>query len=1001
MNSVIRRPIGNFDELVRHARHCSHYLDRLLDAEPELRAWLQEHYLTPCDGNLIGNWLSQFPAADQTQLASALRRLRKQVMLHVLTRDLGGLSGLDEVMRSMTALAEIAVRRAQAMTMENMVAQFGQPVGAESGTLQELLVIGMGKLGGGELNVSSDIDLIFVYPEDGDTNGTRNPRKDAAAGYPTATPLPSRSLSNHEFFSRLGRRLITFINDLTADGFVFRVDMRLRPYGDSGPLVMSFAALEEYLVAQGREWERYAWIKARVISPENNPFIHELEKLAKPFVFRKYLDFGAFDSMRKLHAQIRAEVARRDRDHNIKLGPGGIREIEFIAQVFQLIRGGRDAALRIRPTQEVLQQLARDGELSPEVVSQLNESYIFLRNLEHRLQYLNDQQTQELPDNTEQQAIIASAMGYRDYAALLVALDPLRKFVSQQFEAVFGEKQESTGSAWWREGVTTQELDNALTDMGYRDCAALAENLQQFRSGGRFQQLPEVSRQRLDALVPRFAELCAETDHRNEALRRTLSLLEAIERRAAYLAFLAEYPQALPTLVRLLAASAWAGDYLAQHPILLDELLDTRELYVAPDWRALDAQIAAQLETHTGDTEREMDTLRQFQQAQTFHLLAMDLQGLLPLEKLSDHLSDLADLILRHVLRLCWRDARRKHQEHAQLRHGAAEPTGAGATAVRLLDKTTSHSTRLQETAAKSLVIPQSGLSANVSEAQLRHGAAEPTGAGATAVRLLPQSGLSANVSEAQFAIIAYGKLGGKELGYASDLDLVFLYDDPRPDAGQIYARLAQRINTLLSSHTAAGRLYEVDLRLRPNGESGLLVNSIESFGDYQLNHAWVWEHQALSRARYCAGDPAVGAQFERIRNEILRTPRELLPLKQSIIEMRRKMHEGHPNKTGLFDIKHDSGGMVDIEFMVQFLVLAHAAAHPELTANSGNLALLETSAKLKLIDEETGGKLREIYRELRHVQHQMRLNNETPCRIERNRIDTTPVSALWKSLLE
>jgi glutamate-ammonia-ligase adenylyltransferase len=958
MNSAIR----HFDELVRHARHCSHYLDRLLDVEPELQAWLREHYQTPCDGNLIEKWLAQFPAADETQLASALRRLRKQVMLHVLTRDLGGLSGLDEVMRSMTALAEIAVRRAQAMTMENMLGQFGQPVGAESGTPQELLVIGMGKLGGGELNVSSDIDLIFVYPEDGETNG-------------------ARTLSNHEFFSRLGRKLIALINDLTADGFVFRVDMRLRPYGDSGPLVMSFAALEEYLVAQGREWERYAWIKARVISPENSPLIPELEKLAKPFVFRKYLDFGAFDSMRKLHVQIRAEVARRDRDHNIKLGPGGIREIEFIAQVFQLIRGGRDAALRIRPTQKVLQQLARDGELSPEVVSQLDESYIFLRNLEHRLQYLNDQQTQELPDDTEQQAIIACAMGYRDYAALLLALDPLREFVSQQFGAVFGEKQEPIESTWWREGVTTQELDSALADLGYRDCAALAENLQQFRSGGRFQQLPDVSRQRLDTLVPRFAELCAETDHRDEALRRTLSLLEAIARRAAYLAFLAEYPQALPTLVRLLAASAWAGDYLAQHPILLDELLDTRELYLAPDWQKLDTQIAAQLEAHVGDTEREMDTLRQFQQAQTFHLLAMDLQGLLPLEKLSDHLSDLADLILRHVLRLCWRDARKKHQEHAQLRHGAAEPAGAGATAVRLL--------------------PQSGLSANVSEAQLRHGAAEPAGAGATAVRLLPQSGLSANVSEAQFAIIAYGKLGGKELGYASDLDLVFLYDDPHPDAGQIYARLAQRINTLLSSHTAAGRLYEVDLRLRPNGESGLLVNSVESFEDYQLNHAWVWEHQALSRARYCAGAPAVGAQFERIRNKILRTPRELSPLKQSIIEMRRKMHEGHPNKTGLFDIKHDSGGMVDIEFMVQFLVLAHAAAHPELTANSGNLALLETSAKLKLIDEETSGKLREIYRELRHVQHQMRLNNETPCRIERNRIDTAPVSALWKSLLE
>ncbi len=625
-----------------HARHCSRYFARLLDAEPDLLIWLREHLNTPCDEKVIQIWSDALPADNEEQLSQALRSLRKRVMLHVLTRDLNGLSDLDEVMRSMTALAELAVRRAQIFTMRSMVEQFGQPVGAESDAPQELLVIGMGKLGGGELNVSSDIDLIFVYPEDGETKG-------------------ARTLSNHEFFNRLGRKVIALINDLTADGYVFRVDMRLRPYGDSGPLAMSFAALEEYLVAQGREWERYAWIKARVISPQDSTHTVELEKLAQPFVFRKYLDFGAFDSMRKLHAQIRAEVARRDRHHNIKLGRGGIREIEFIAQVFQLIRGGRDARLRIRPTQLVLQQLARDGELSSDAAARLNESYIFLRNLEHRLQYLNDQQTQELPEDAELQAIIASAMGYSDYVSLLAALDPLRNFVSQQFEAVFGAKQEITERAWWRYDSTTEELVSALATLGYHDSDALAENLLQFRNGSRYQQLPEVSRQRLDTLVPGLAELCAETSNRDEALHRTLVLLEAISRRAAYLAFLTEYPQALPRLVRLLAASAWAGDYLTQHPILLDELLDTRELYVAPDWPALDAQLTDQLEAHIGDIEREMDALRQFQQAQTFHLLAMDLQGLLPLEKLSDHLSDLADLVLRHVLRLCWRDARKKH----------------------------------------------------------------------------------------------------------------------------------------------------------------------------------------------------------------------------------------------------------------------------------------------------------------------------------------------------
>ena len=898
MNTENPHLAADFNDLIRHARHCSRYIARLLDAEPELLSWAREHYSTPCDSKVINRWSDELPADNEEQLSGALRSLRKRVMLHVLTRDLNGLSDLDEVMRSMTALAEITVRRAQKFAMQALVAQYGQPAGRESGAPQELLVIGMGKLGGGELNVSSDIDLIFVYPEDGDTSGPR-------------------TLSNHEFFNRVGRKLIALINDLTADGYVFRVDMRLRPYGDSGPLTMSFAALEEYLVAQGREWERYAWIKARVISPENNAHIAELEKLAQPFVFRKYLDFGAFDSMRKLHAQIRAEVTRRDRHHNIKLGRGGIREIEFIAQVFQLIRGGRDARLRIRPTQHVLQQLAQDGELNAAAVARLNESYIFLRNLEHRLQYLDDQQTQELPEDAELQAIIATAMGYADYSALLAVLEPLRAFVSQQFETVFGEKQEASVCAWWHDDAKTEELDTALATLGFGESTSLAENLLQFRNGSRYQQLPETSRHRLDALVPRLAELCVETSNPDEALRRTLVLLEAIARRAAYLAFLAEYPQALPRLVRLLAASAWAGDYLTQHPILLDELLDTRELYVAPDWAALDAQLTTQLEAYVGDTEREMDAMRQFQQTQTFQLLAMDLQGLLPLEKLSDHLSDLAALILRHALRLCWRDARKKHRE------------------------------------------------------------------------------------DARFAIIAYGKLGGLELGYASDLDLVFLYDDDYPEAGEIYARLAQRINTMLSSYTASGRLYEVDLRLRPNGDSGLLVSSIQAFEQYQHQNAWVWEHQALTRARFCAGDPGVGASFARIRKEILRMPRDISKLRQDVIEMRQKMHDGHVNRTALFDIKQDKGGMVDIEFIVQFLVLAHAAAHPELTANRGNIVILDIAAKLGLIDGEVSDKVRELYRELRRVQHQMRLNNQTTCRIEPDRLDTTPVLALWKTLLE
>ena len=916
MNTAIIPAAADFDAVLQRTVQCSRYVQRLLDGEAGLLPWLRTHYAQPCNAEEMAAWLDAMPVTDEESLSRALRRLRKRVMLKLLTRDLGGLADLDEVMRCMTALAELAVQHAQAFVMQSLVAQYGQPTGAASGAPQELLVIGMGKLGGRELNVSSDIDLIFLYPEDGDTKGVR-------------------SISNHEFFSKLGRRLINLINELTGEGYVFRVDMRLRPYGDSGPLVMSFAALEEYLVEQGREWERYAWIKARVISPNCDPIILsaapsvayrrtadcpdtlELFQLAQPFIFRKYLDFGAFESMRKLHAQIRQEVQRRDRLNNIKLGPGGIREIEFIAQVFQLIRGGRDASLRTRPTLHVLQLLRENGQLPAETVAGLRAAYIFLRNLEHRLQYLDDQQTQDLPENPGDQALLATGMGYPDYRALLEQLAQHRTLVSEQFAKIFSTQESAApDSALWRENMQEEELRDGLGELGYADATSLAERLLHIRSSARYRQLPETSRQRMDRLIPQFIALCAAQDNRDQTLPRVLNLLESISRRASYLAFLAEYPQVLQRLVSIASASEWACDYLIQHPILLDELLDAREIYQLPDWATLDAELQQQLVECGADTERQMDVLRQFQHSQTFHLLAMDLQGLLPLEKLSDHLSDLADLILRHVLQLCWDDARKKHQE------------------------------------------------------------------------------------KAQFAIISYGKLGGRELGYASDLDLIFLYDDPHPDAAEIYARLAKRINTLLSSYTSAGRLYEIDLRLRPNGASGLLVSSMPAFVEYQQQHAWVWEHQALTRARFSAGDTRVGEQFEAIRHAVLRKPRDPDVLRREIVAMRQKMRDEHKNGSSMFDIKHDRGGMVDIEFMVQFLVLAYANIHPELTANSGNLALLKCAGALGLIDAQLAEAVCATYRRLRALQHRMRLNNLSPCRVDAAEIDTAPVLSLWEMLL-
>ena len=891
-------PLTDFDSLVQRSVQCSRYLSRLLESDPNWRVWLQENYANPCTVAELHTWLAAMPCGTEDELSQSLRNLRKRAMLKIVSRDLGGLADLNEVMQCMTGLAELTTQKALSFAHGLLAEQYGQPIGEESGSQQALLVIGMGKLGGGELNVSSDIDLIFAYSEDGETNG-------------------SRALSNHEFFTRLGRKVINLINELTAYGFVFRVDMRLRPYGDSGSLVMSFAALEEYLVSQGREWERYAWIKARVIAPEYAATTTELMSLAQPFIFRKYLDYGAFESMRKLHAQIRQEVERRDRINNVKLGPGGIREIEFIAQVFQLIRGGRDAALRIRPTQAVLRLLASNGQLEQKTADELSNAYIFLRNLEHRLQYLDDQQTQDIPTDDANRALLAIGMGYADYAALLTELDLHRERVSRHFSQIFTTEQDEVAhSPFWNDTLEPEDLKQALIAAGFSDKYDLNNKLIELRNGSRYKQLPETSRQRIDKIVPQLIAHSQKLDQRDLALPRLLKLLDNISRRSTYLAFMTEHPQALERLARFAGASEWACDYLSMHPSLLDELLDAREIYQAPDWHKLDATLANQLQEHAGDLERQMDALRHFKQAQTFQLLAMDLQGLLSLETLSDHLSDLADLILQHVLQLCWRDARKKHQDHPS------------------------------------------------------------------------------------FAIVAYGKLGGRELGYDSDLDLIFLFDDEHADAGENYARLAQRINTVLSSYTSAGRLYETDLRLRPNGASGLLVSSVSAFADYQKNQAWVWEHQALTRARFCAGDAKVGKQFEEIRKQVLSQPRDLTTLRDEVITMRQKMHDGHVNKTDLFDIKHDSGGMVDIEFMVQFLVLAHASAHPEFTANSGNLALLKLAAEINLIDRSSSEQAREIYRKLRLTQHQMRLNNQPQCRVEQDTLDVAPVKALWKQLL-
>ncbi|KAB2308379.1 bifunctional [glutamate--ammonia ligase]-adenylyl-L-tyrosine phosphorylase/[glutamate--ammonia-ligase] adenylyltransferase [Betaproteobacteria bacterium SCN2] len=880
-------------------RSASRFACRLLDSQPALEketlaALGQPFTREEMEDFLSAQLLSGENGQDDSPLKRTLRLLRHRVWLRTAARDIAGLAPLEEVTGAFSDLAELCLRTAQDFYTHELAAKHGQPLNADGSPMQ-LVVVGMGKLGGRELNVSSDIDLIYLYPDEGETAG----------------PSP---VSHHEFFVRLGRKLSAAISENTADGYVFRVDLRLRPWGDSGPLAMSYAMLEDYLSLHGRPWERYAWIKGRALTGTRNG---ELDAIVRPFVFRKYLDFGAYQSIRELHAQIRAEVARKDRQDNIKLGPGGIREIEFAAQVFQLIRGGHVPALRMRPTQEVLKTLAAERLLPEDTVGILLAAYRFLRKLEHRLQYLDDAQTQTLPSDPQSQALIAQAMGFGDWNTLLAELDRHRSKVEQHFDQVFAAPQTDQSThplqALWLDPADQAER---LAELGYRHAGDSAQRLAHLRELSRH-KFTESARIRVDSLMSPILELAAQQAHPDEALGRLADLIEAVARRQTYLALLAEYPAALNQLARLFSASPWAAQLVTRQPQLLDELIDPRQLFAAPDWGVLAQRLTQALDEEAGDMEAQMDRLRRFKQVQTLRLLAQDVAGRLKLETLSDHLAALADLLLAETLRRAWSTLPRRHLETPR------------------------------------------------------------------------------------FAIVGYGKLGGKELGYASDLDLVFLYDDDTPDAGTIYARLAQKLSTWLTTTTGAGLLYDTDLRLRPDGASGLLVSSIESFEDYQRSHAWTWEHQAITRARFVCGDASVGEKFEAIRHTILTLPREAARLKEDVLAMRQKMRDGHPNDTELFDIKHDAGGIVDVEFAVQYLVLLNAKDQPDLLDNVGNIALLKRCGELGLLPADIAEPAADAYRELRRAQHAVKLAGAEHARLEKTALagEQAAVMRLWQTV--
>ncbi len=891
----------------------SRFVERWLAASPARSALLQrlcERKLSALDFN---EWLAELQS-EAPSLPAAMRRLRNLLVCAIATRDLSGQADLSEVVAAISGFADFAVRTHLDDLYAAMTNAHGVPTGEESGRPQQMIVVGMGKLGGGELNVSSDIDLIFLYPEGGETVTQRDDQ---------------RQLSNHEFFTRLGRKLIADIAEITEDGFSFRVDMALRPNGASGPLAASFAMLEDYLLVQGREWERYAWVKARALTgdPED---IAQLEKLVTPFVYRRYLDFGAINALRNMHAQIRAEVVRQEtrhpeRDVNVKLGRGGIREVEFLAQVFQLIRGGRDPGLRDRSTRNTLRTLAEKKLLAPEVVERLLESYRFLRNLEHRIQYLDDAQTHVLPPSDEDRQRIAAMTGCADVAALKHAYEDCSRWVAAQFDAMFEDKSpragdDNTAAAPLLEDADEEALGSYLSSLQFDEPADAAQRLLASLRSARLQSLPELRRNQLHALMRTALPMVSrEGGNRSATLSRLIDFFEAIARRSAYLELLTEYPHALGRVVRMMAASGWAAQYLTRHPMLMDELLDDAGLKAEPDWAGFAAECRSRLQAFDGDTERQMDALRELHHAQLFRLLAQDLGGLLTVERLADHLSALADVLVGVTVEAVWKTLPNRHRE------------------------------------------------------------------------------------QPAFAVIAYGKLGGKELGYASDLDVIFLYDDDDQDAPPLYAKLAQRFITWMTSHTSAGILFDIDIALRPDGASGLLVSSVTAFEKYQRQSAWVWEHQALTRARFCAGDPAIGTRFEALRIDLLKQQRDAAALRQEVLAMRKRMHDAHPNRSGLFDLKHDPGGMIDIEFIVQYLVLAHSCQHAAMTGDIGNIALLQLAGKLGLIDAGLAPQAADAYRHFRKLQHAIRMRGDDRARVAPESVEQLrqPVLALWKVVID
>ncbi|QXL84054.1 bifunctional [glutamate--ammonia ligase]-adenylyl-L-tyrosine phosphorylase/[glutamate--ammonia-ligase] adenylyltransferase [Comamonas sp. NLF-1-9] len=823
-------------------------------------------------------------------LAGALRVLRQLVVERLMVLDCERQAPLEDICTALTTLAELALDRACLQVREQLDAQHGAPLDA-AGEVAQLWVVGMGKLGARELNVSSDIDLICIYESDGETAGLADGRG---------------RISNHEYFVQAVRRISALIGEQTQDGFVFRVDLALRPHGNSGPLAMSLAALQDYLRLQGREWERFAWLKSRVVAPTAciaSPNVQALRQVVLPFVFRRYLDYAVFDALRVLHRQIRQEAQRRcaghpERANDVKLSRGGIREIEFTVQLVQVVRGGQFPELRCRPTLEALQRLARAGLMPQESSEALAQAYVFLRQVEHRIQYLDDQQTHVLPTQDHDLGWIAHTMGMGS-CEFLRELDAHRERVAHEFDALLGGPEKKTCS-----GPGCRQREEPPADWNAvieAQPATVGRRMQDWHQQPRVRQLSDKSTERLMRILRQAGQWLTEGGATEEGALRLLDWLEQLLRRESYLALLVERPLVLRRLLTLLGAARWPARYLQQHPGVIDELaseaLFVERFDASAFTRELQERRASLRSTGEDDEETLLNLLRRAHHAEVFRTLARDVDRRLTVEEVADDLSLLADSVLAVTTQWCWELFKGRHRERPQL------------------------------------------------------------------------------------SIIGYGKLGGKELGYGSDLDLVFAYDDTDDKAAEIYPAFVRKLLSWLTVKTGEGDLFEIDTQLRPNGNSGLLVTSFDAYAAYQQqrgsNTAWTWEHQAMTRARCVLGSPVLRERFDAIREAVITAPRDLVQLASEIIAMRERLHGAHRGHPALFDVKHSRGGMVDVEFAVQYLVLAHSREHPELRENKGNIGLLERAEQAGLLPAGVGHAAANAYRQLRQMQHRARLNEE------------------------